>query len=197
MAFNKNGYELVKKVLSKDLLGHLSAQFQLQADIFNSLHNLNATDFGSRDNQVKNSFSWYGSFWSETLLLNLKNTVETVVEKNLYPTYSYARIYYTGAELVEHVDRPECEYSVTATLKVVGEDWPIYFKKPKNKISKIIILPGDILVYKGIELPHWREKLTEKTELVYQVFLHYVDSNGLYKDNKYDKRLGIGMPKML
>ena len=47
-------------------------------------------------------------------------------------------------------------------------------------------------VYSGCELEHWREPY-EGTQQI-QCFLHYVNSNGKYKDYKFDKRpmMGIG-----
>jgi hypothetical protein len=47
------------------------------------------------------------------------------------------------------------------------------------KINHSFLLrPGDALLFKGIELTHWREKNTFGP--CSQVFLHYVDQNGPY-----------------
>jgi hypothetical protein len=49
-----------------------------------------------------------------------------------------------------------------------------------------------MLIYKGIELPHWREKFIGNNHA--QVFLHY---NNIDKPNAnlYDGRVGLGLPK--
>ena len=51
--------------------------------------------------------------------------------------------------------------------------------------------PGDVIIYKGTKLKHWRNKLNDGG-IYYQMFLHYIDKNGKYKD--YDRQklvLGI------
>ncbi len=45
---------------------------------------------------------------------------------------------------------------------------------------------GDMLVYKGCEVPHWRERF--HGDYAVQVFLHFVDQNGKNAGWKYDKR---------
>ena len=50
---------------------------------------------------------------------------------------------------------------------------------------------GDICVYKGMEYPHWRRKYRGNKHT--QVFLMYVDADGEYADQKWDKRAGLGM----
>jgi hypothetical protein len=47
-------------------------------------------------------------------------------------------------------------------------------------------------VYSGCEFEHWREPYGGNQQI--QCFLHYVNSNGAYKDYKFDKRpmMGIG-----
>lgn len=194
MSFEKEGYELVNNVISAELCKFLTTQFSMQADVFNIIKGAKTSDFEFGDEQVKNSFAWYGSLWSESLLLHLKDTVEKVTGKTLHPTYSYARIYYKDSDLKKHTDRDSCEYSVTATLKVIGEDWPIYFLDRQNNTKKIIIPEKSILVYKGIDLVHWRDKISDNTTNVYQVFLHYVDANGNLSKNKYDNRAMLGLP---
>ena len=76
--------------------------------------------------------------------------------------------------LKRHKDRFSCEISTTMNLG--GDDWPIYLE-PSGKDGKatkgikVDLKPGDMLVYSGCELEHWREKFKGK-ECV-QVFLHY------------------------
>jgi hypothetical protein len=45
---------------------------------------------------------------------------------------------------------------------------------------------GDALLYRGIDLPHWREPF-QGIQAV-QVFLFWVDQNGPHAEWKYDKR---------
>ena len=124
----------------------------------------------------------------------------------LYPAYTYARIYKKGDELKRHKDRFSCEISTTMNLG--GDDWPIYLSPNENvgapngknitSVSKakgvrVDLKPGDMLVYRGVELEHWREKFKGK-ECV-QVFLHYNNRKTPgAKDNMFDKRPHLGLP---
>jgi hypothetical protein len=191
MSFEKEGYELIENVISKEICELLSSQFKMQKDVF---YYLGGSSNLLGDDQVENCFASYGNIWSECLLLHIKDIVEKITGKILYPTYSYARIYYKDSDLKKHVDRNSCEYSVSITLKVIGEDWPIYFLDRQNNTKKIIIPEGSILIYKGRDLLHWREKISDLTTSVYQVFLHYVDANGNYSNCKYDNRVMLGLP---
>ena len=112
----------------------------------------------------------------------------------LYPAYTYARIYKKGDILKRHKDRFSCEISTTMNLG--GDNWPIYLE-PSGEIGKkgikINLKVGDMLIYKGCDLEHWREKFKKK-ECV-QVFLHYNNSKTpKAKDNLFDKRPHLGLP---
>lgn len=194
MSFKEKSYLLVKNVISDDLIDYLITLFALNEEVVYNTKNSSKNELKFNDPQVYSSFAVYGAYWTEALLLKFQPIIERVVEKKLYPTYSYARIYYKGSSLTNHTDRDACEYSVTLTLKVDGKDWPLFLKKD-NEVSEVIIKPGDILIYKGIELPHWRDPMPWNTKEVYQVFLHYVDADGPSSGLKYDGRTSIGMPR--
>ena len=60
-------------------------------------------------------------------------------------------------------------------------------------VFKVNLKPGDMLVYSGCDLEHWREPF-EGEECV-QVFLHYNHVNGRFAEqNKFDKRAMLGLP---
>ena len=52
---------------------------------------------------------------------------------------------------------------------------------------KIDLKPGDMIIYKGSDLEHWREKFTGDT--CAQVFLHYNSKQKSLKENKFDRTL--------
>lgn len=195
MSFKKNGYEIVENVLTKDVVDFISTEFGLLSDMNHIFDNLEVEKFGYADTQVNNSFPMYSPIFGETLLLKLKEKVELIVDKKLSPTYSYGRIYYPGAKMDAHTDRPPCEYSVSLTLGVEGKVWPIFFKDRSGTTKEIIIEPGSMVVYSGCELVHWRETCSNETKKQYQVFLHYVDSNGPNQNCIYDGRKFLGFPK--
>ena len=59
--------------------------------------------------------------------------------------------------------------------------------------NKVNLKPGDLAIYKGCELEHFRDVFDIQEEAWHvQGFFHYVDKNGPYKDFKFDKRKTIG-----
>lgn len=142
-----------------------------------------------KDIQCPKSQAVHGHQTFDKLLEDLLPHFETASGLKLLPTYSYARLYAPGEELVKHTDRPACEISATITLGFEGDVWSIYMDG--NKVDMKV---GDAVLYRGQEVEHWREKYTEG-QWQAQVFLHYVDANGKHKDEKYDGRESLGKPK--
>jgi len=131
----------------------------------------------------------YADPMMEWLLEALVGSVASASGLALLPTYSYLRVYRTGDALVRHQDRPSCEVSVTLSLDYHPEAcWPIWIDAGAGARS-IELHPGDALIYKGIEVPHWRERF--EGERAVQVFLHYVQQTGPYRDWTYDRRAGL------
>ena len=123
----------------------------------------------------------------ETLLQKVKPVMEEQSEVKLTETYSYARIYKKGDELKRHTDRYSCE--ISTTMHLGGDEWSI-FLEPDIKID---LQKGDMLMYRGCDLDHWREPFKGKD--CGQVFLHYNDASGKNaKINKFDSRPMIGLP---
>ena len=146
------------------------------------------------DSQIPNSYTSYSDIAMETLMLKCQPVMEKNTGLKLYPAYSYARIYKKGDELKRHKDRFSCEISTTMNLG--GDEWPIYLEPSGERWKKGIkvdLKPGDMLVYKGVELEHWREKFKGKDCV--QVFLHYNNRKTPgAKDNMFDKRPHLGLP---
>jgi hypothetical protein len=144
------------------------------------------------DEQVPGTPSIYGGVVLDGLMEDLRPVVEHCTGLNLFPTYSYGRIYKKGAELARHMDRAACEVSVSLNLaQTPHEPWPLHLQFGAHDVP-VKLRPGDALLYRGIELPHWREPYTG--ESMAQVFLHYVDQNGPFADEKFDRRPSLAMP---
>ncbi len=135
------------------------------------------------DNQCIRSPAFYGVFNDESSSFVPK--IENLVNKELFPTYTYSRIYQQGEILLPHTDREACEISFTLTLKYDREIWPFYITS-NDKTSEVLLDVGDILIYKGVVDSHWRLPL--KTSFQYQAFFHFVDKSGPYANYKYDGR---------
>ena len=99
-----------------------------------------------------------------------------------------------GDVLKRHKDRYSCE--ISTTLNLGGDEWPIYLD-PTGKEGqagiKVDLKPGDMLIYSGCELEHWREEFKGKN--CGQVFLHYNKAGSkTAKENELDKRPLLGLP---
>jgi hypothetical protein len=146
--------------------------------------------------QVENAHSVYSDTLMETMLHFLLPHIEKNTGLSLCPTYTYYRVYRPGMILDRHRDRPSCEISTTVCFGFnytnVSSDykWGMYVE-PGNLITQN---PGDIIIYKGCELDHWRDAFDAGTgSYQVQAFFHYIDKTGpFYPEHAYDKRPGIG-----
>lgn len=193
MTFKDNKYAVVRDVLSKETVSLLQFQSKMLEDVMCYNHNTLPNLFALSDPQSPNSFSYYGSLFTESLLLLLKPVMEEQLGIELLPTYSYMRIYYKDSILAKHTDRPSCEYSATLCIQCNNDaPWPISFHS-NDKDIELVLNAGDMCIYKGDELPHWRDACIYDNHI--QVFLHYVDKNGSFSEFKYDKRPMLGIKK--
>tara|TARA_R100001163_G_scaffold23804_1_gene19886 strand:+ start:2167 stop:2778 length:612 start_codon:yes stop_codon:yes gene_type:complete len=197
MDFNK--YKVIKKAVSYELANFCYNYFLLKRDAINFMyqHNIlpnNPLHGTWEDHQVPGAYSIYGDPVMDTLLVKVLPVMKEKTGLDLVPTYSYARVYEEGHELKRHKDRPSCE--ISTTLNLGGDLWPIYLEpsgEPNKEGIRIDLEPGDMLIYSGCDLEHWREPF--KGKMCGQVFLHYNHINGPFaKENLYDKRPMLGMP---
>jgi len=211
MAFNK--YTVIRNAVSYDLANFCYNYFLLKRDAVNYMYQNNIIAQNGlhgtwTDQQVPGSYSIYADHVMETLLMKVLPVMKEKTGLNLVPTYSYARVYQHGAELKRHKDRPSCE--ISTTLNLGGDPWAIYLDPTgaNNVIDeyknihkpgapegvKIDLNPGDMLIYSGCELEHWRKPF--EGQLCGQVFLHYNHADGPFaKTNLYDKRPLLGVSK--
>jgi len=192
-------YKVIKKAITFDLANFCFNYLKLKNDAVHFLYKNNLVNENQflgtwKDHQIPNTFSCYGDFVMETLLLKVLPIMKIKTGLNLIPTYSYARLYKKGDELKRHKDRPSCE--ISTTLNLGGDNWDIFLEpsgKNNQKGIKISLSAGDMLVYSGCKLEHWREPFQGK--VCGQVFLHYNNVNGTLKNkNKYDGRPMLGLP---
>ena len=178
--FDKNGYVHLKGFLDLDNCNKLTQELNKYIERGET----------KKDPQCPISEAVHGTPTFDTLLQDLLPYFEEVCGKKLYPTYSYARLYKPGEELKKHTDRPACEISATVTLGFEGNPWSIYMAG--NKIDMQV---GDAVLYRGMDVEHWREKYTNG-QWQAQVFLHYVDAEGPHANQKYDSRTSLGLSKI-
>lgn len=192
--FKKDNFVVIKEALPLEIAEFLFHYFMLKREVAKKLKatNLMNEDDGLwgtwSDRQVPNTYSHYSDVAMETLLVDMTPTMEKHTGLTLLPNYSYGRIYKYGDILAKHTDRNSCE--VSTTLHLGGDKWPIFLKS-KTKTHKVNLNKGDMLVYKGVLLEHWREPFEGKHHA--QVFLHYNDAKKK-KAIKFDGREMLGLP---
>ena len=190
--FKKNGYLVLRGVLSKDILELLTIQTKLDEKIKCFEKNKNIEDYFFHDCDTPYAYTGYSMLCYESLLEILQPLIEEHINIELLPTYSYFRIYYKNAKLRRHIDREACEYSASICIDCQGQPWDIYIKNYENKEECITLNKGDILIYKGSELEHWRNVYEGNQQI--QAFLHYIDKNGQNINKVFDNRPFIGLP---
>jgi len=212
MSFNDKKYQVIKNAVSYELANFVFNYFLLKRDAVKFMYNNNLVQEHSllgtwKDQQVPNVYSHYADFAMETLLMKVMPVMVKETGLDLIPTYSYARVYERGSILKRHKDRPSCE--ISTTLNLGGDPWPIFIDptgsnnvideyknimKPNAPAGvKVDLNPGDMLVYSGCDLEHWREEFTGN--ICGQVFLHYNHVNGKFANNNlYDRRPLLGVP---
>jgi hypothetical protein len=180
--FKKNGYVVVKNAVNKEL-----CDFVTQYTLFDEMQ-----DFQTDGGQVPNAHAKYADPAMETMLLHLHSLIEKNTGLELHPTYSFYRVYRNGDELIPHKDRPSCEISCTVCFNYSYDDskytWPIYMDGYEANLK-----PGDLVIYRGIELEHWRKPFDiQENAWHVQGFFHYVNKNEPNAEWKFDKRSSVG-----
>jgi hypothetical protein len=210
--FKKDRFTVIEKAIDPKIANFIYNYFLMKRQVAKTMFDARyispfTTEFGVwTDQQVPNTYSHYADIAMETLLLLVQPIMEKTTGLKLNPNYSYARIYKKGDILERHKDRFSCE--ISTTLNLGGDSWPIFIEQnPKmgeniegkgyvsknTKGIKVNLEPGDMLVYRGNELEHWRDVF--KGEDCAQVFLHYnnIATKGS-KENIYDRRIHLGLP---
>ena len=200
MSFKKNKYQVIKGAISVELADFCYQYFlnkrAVARHLFDERFISPYTDYFGvwNDQQIPETYSHYGDIVMETLLQRVKPIMEEKSGVKLIETYSYARIYKKDDELKRHKDRFSCE--ISTTLNLGGDAWSIFLEPSGEEGKKgveVKLEAGDMLMYRGCELEHWREPF--EGENCGQVFLHYNDSNSKNaEENKFDRRPMIGLP---
>jgi hypothetical protein len=182
-SFKRDGYAVARGVFDRQSLDvYATYALMLRA---NERYRRREEKFGFLDR--------YGDTLTESILLHLKPAMEQSTGLSLFPTYSYLRIYETGAVLARHKDRHACEISASLTIGCdAHEPWPLCLESQGRQRS-ITLGPGDMLVYRGREVPHWRERFDGGYWI--QAFFHYVDADGPLASYRFDGRRGVGLPR--
>ena len=214
MSFKTNKYCIIRQAIPKDLATFVANYFSMKKQVMDTCRRARYIspyetllgEYEAADGQIPHTYSSYSDIAMETLMLKCQPIMEKTTGLKLNPAYTFARIYKNGDVLKRHKDRFSCE--ISTTLNLGGDPWALYLSPNENvgipdgkKITveskakgiKVDLKPGDMLVYSGCELEHWRNKFKGKECI--QAFLHYNNQKTPgAKDNMFDKRPHLGLP---
>jgi hypothetical protein len=153
------------------------------------------------DTQVKRRFYEHNLPLARFFHHNFAKLMSIVVGREVKPSYVYSASYVEEAALDPHIDRAQCEYSISFQVDYQPEPkddlspWGLYVSPlelaerqntalfswedyPENdpdskKCKKVQLRSGDGLFYRGCELVHYRYPL-EKGHTSTSIFFHYV-----------------------
>lgn len=201
-SFKESKFSVVKNIITPDMAKFLYEYVKLKATTVSFKKEVEP-EYWDRDwdghftcEQCPNTFSHYGDPVMDTLGIKLLSEVSRYTGEDVCYTYSYYRFYQKGDVLKKHTDRKSCDISATVYL---GSDtsnldypysWPFFVKHEKEDLE-IHLNPGDIVLYRGCDLPHWRNECECLNHG--QVFLHY-NKNG-EDASVHDGRVLLGVPK--
>jgi|TARA_B110000977_G_scaffold94658_1_gene125108 hypothetical protein len=204
--FKNNFYIDCKQIIPADLCNVVTKYCLMREENFNEPE-------PEDEGQVPFAHSVYADTLMETLEYFLLPHMEASTGLSLCPTYSYYRVYRPGQELERHKDRESCEVSTSVCFGIQYNDvdkdyhWSMYVDKDSNHTPKlgnfisannlgtpVQQTPGDILIYRGVDIEHWRDKFVAGLNSYHvQGFFHYIDKDGpYYPEWIYDKRPRLG-----
>jgi len=174
MSFEEDKFVIIRGYIEPAIMDlfYQYCKIQVQRTSFKKLNSESYNpDWDGRfgDSLVANTFARYADPLWESLMLSSVNALEHYTGLSLVPGFSYWRFYQQGDTLIKHADRMGCEISVTMCIGYEGESWPI-FVETESYTGPVVLEPGDMLVYKGCEVQHWREEYKGSHQA--QVFMH-------------------------
>ena len=210
--FERNGYLIIKNLCDPKKLFHPVPELRGQLNYKSK--DLDDFEHIEVEGQVEGSIARYWHPQYRDVHTKIRLILEQAIGRKLYNTYYYDRFYFPGQALTIHADRPACEISVSVHVSTnIEENWPIWIKTPdiftdsskmelisKGENRPVDLEPGDGMVYKGCERPHWRDPMPglietalakakgyEVHSLYYQqIFFHYVLQDGIRAHHAWD-----------
>lgn len=169
--FRTYGYSLVRDVIPPMLIGALRAYYR-------------ALVAGGRlplgDSQVAERHRLHSEPVGMFFHPQLSSLVSRIAGEPVKPSYVYFSSYPSGSALPRHVDRLQCEFSISLLVDYVPDPdgpcgWPLFLEHPDlpGGVVDADLGLGDVLLYRGRQLVHYRDPLPDGHQSS-SIFLHYV-----------------------
>jgi hypothetical protein len=162
------GYVLMDGLLHPYHLGALRRYFR---------ERIRRGHFPLGDGQSARRYAKHNDPVAQFFHAELTDVVSRVTGVAVKPSYVYFASYEEGADLFFHVDREQCEFSLTMCIDASPEParesaWPIHLATEGGIVS-IAQSIGDALLYRGRTIPHYRGALP-RGHTYSALFFHYV-----------------------
>ena len=167
----EGGYVVLENLIPAFHLGALRRYYR---------HRVRRGFYSLGDEQVSRRFAAHNEGVARFIHKQLAGAIGDVSRAALKPSYAYFVSYLSGADLAKHVDREQCEYSITTCIDASPEPqdespWPIQLDTGPGT-AKVYQSIGDALFYRGCSVAHWRESLPRGLTST-SLLLHYVDES--------------------
>lgn len=201
--FDRDGYFIVKDLCDPQELYREVPAVRGQINYWGSKED--QFNYMPEEGQVDGSLATYSHPQYRQIHSKVRIKLEKIIGRKLYNTYYYDRFYFPGQDLKVHTDRNACEISVSIHISSnTDKPWSLWVETPYGEKHSCNLEPGDGMIYKGCERPHWREPLPgkeykpswldkirkkefEDDTYYHQVFFHYVLQDGMRAQCAWDK----------
>jgi hypothetical protein len=170
-SFQQNGFALLTSLVHPF---HLAALRRYYRDL------ANAGAFHPGEGQYSKRSWMHNETVARFFHHQLTSIVAAITREAVRPSYVYIASYGRGADLPKHTDREQCEFTISMCLDFIPEPrdvtgWPLYLE---TKSRRVVIQQalGDGLLFRGREIPHYREPLPHASTST-SIFFHFVRCN--------------------
>jgi hypothetical protein len=132
------------------------------------------------DSQVSERYRLHSEVLASFVHPQLTDLVSRLAGEAVKPSYVYFASYKPGSDLPRHVDREQCEYSLSLLVDYAPDPdgpcgWPLYLEDPRAPEMRVAadLALGDAVFYRGRELVHHRDALPDDHQST-SLFLHFV-----------------------
>ncbi|MGH1543525.1 MAG: sulfotransferase family protein [Arenicella sp.] len=171
----QQGHEMLQELLYCKLSDCLpSVLCQALSRYYNQM--ISSGDWPLGDAQVELRHGWHNESLSRFIHKQLTSFVSNIAGRQLKPTYSYTSAYRGGARLDAHMDREQCDYTLSLMideeLPQPEARWPLWFDTSEGQKS-LLLSCGDAVFFRGCDLPHWRDQASRQHRQINLLF-HFV-----------------------
>ena len=135
------------------------------------------------DSQVAERYCLHSEAVASFFHPQLTRLVSRIAGEPVKPSYVYFASYRPGADLPRHVDRAQCEFSISFLADYTPEPdgpcaWPLCMEHPRLPTGRgaADLSIGEAVIYRGRELIHYRHPLPAGHQST-SLFFHYVRTN--------------------